>query len=567
MNPLLNPLQWSARTEPLKHPLRPSPSSMEPRQELDALYTARLDTLKERAALLGIPRTGNVEQLRAKLIASTVLTGWDLEWDAIQGIQNKDLGHLLGVFGIKKTGSLRERRQRIWLHLNHDPRQLTPDALADLTKDQLHELCVRLELPRSGSKEELKLHVASVLLSQSGTWGAIKRSLRRNGAPMNLIIPVPADDVGSAPPMEVLEARQDEPVHHGSETETEPEVTHVDSPDTTPEEMPSTPPDLMSTWDLGGLGSTAPLEHMEARINFEARISEVRALANRLPKETELEDVIDHLNGHGIHVLDDESLEDLRRMRQEMDPAVAPRIEAESRFEAHRKDLLDIIRVHSRDASVSQADLRITVERAASAMGLDIVGTDLRSRLHALIDLELDLAAAAELDPQEARRTRISRILLNGSVHLSVEERVILERLEGAFEGFEQVVERILEASGGEFGPGQQARLVRFLVTRGYPIDQPNLRPRILAAAGLLGSELGYLSPAEVPRLPSTLLQQDDDLEDIVTELRSLAGRFKRSEVDAPRDQRSHGTSIRVQTARKRLDRAQAILDRMNTLD
>ena len=85
--------------------------------------------------------------------------------------------------------------------------------------------------------------------------------------------------------------------------------------------------------------------------------------------------------------------------------------------------------------------------------------------------------------------------------------------------------------------------------------------------AGLLGSELGYLSPAEVPRLPSTLLQQDDDLEDIVTELRSLAGRFKRSEVDAPRDQRSHGTSIRVQTARKRLDRAQAILDRMNTLD
>ena len=69
MNPLLNPLQWSARTEPLKHPLRPRPSSMEPRQELDALYTARLDTLKERAALLGIPRTGNVEQLRAKLIA------------------------------------------------------------------------------------------------------------------------------------------------------------------------------------------------------------------------------------------------------------------------------------------------------------------------------------------------------------------------------------------------------------------------------------------------------------------------------------------------------------------
>ena len=357
-------------------------------------------------------------------------------------------------------------------------------------------------------------------------------------------------------------------MHHGSETETEPEVTHVDSTDTTPEEMPSTPPDLMSTWDLGGLGSTAPLEHMEARINFEARISEVRALANRLPKETELEEVIDHLNGHGIHVLDDESLEDARRMRQEMDPAVAPRIEAESRFEAHRKDLLDIIRVHSRDASVSQADLRITVERRQCH------GTG-----HRRDGPSLEIACAhrsrtrpcrsSGLDPQEARGTRISRILLNGSVHLSVEERVILERLEGAFEGFEQVVERILEASGGEFGPGQQARLVRFLVTRGYPIDQPNLRPRMpCRLAGLLGSELGYLSPAEVPPVAFDLLcDEDDDLEDIVTELRSLAGRFKRSEVDAPRDQRSHGTSIRVQTARKRLDRAQAILDRMNTLD
>ena len=105
--------------------------------------------------------------------------------------------------------------------------------------------------------------------------------------------------------------------------------------------------------------------------------------------------MIDHLNGHGIHVLDDESLEDLRRMRQEMDPAVAPRIEAESRFEAHRKDLLDIIRVHSR-MPASHRRISESPLNAASAMGLDIVGTDLRSRLHALIDLELDLAAAGQ---------------------------------------------------------------------------------------------------------------------------------------------------------------------------
>ena len=54
---------------------------------------------------------------------------------------------------------------------------------------------------------------------------------------------------------------------------------------------------------------------------------------------------------------------------------------------------------------------------------------------------------------------------------------MILERLEGAFEGFEQVVERILETSGGEFGPGQQARLVRFLVTRGYQSINPTSDP------------------------------------------------------------------------------------------
>ena len=88
---------------------------------LSELYQARLEDLKEIASAYGLAKNGSVEYLRAQLIRDLILPEWDLTLDGLKNILNNDLGNLLGVFGIKKTGSLRTRRQRLYLHLNHDP--------------------------------------------------------------------------------------------------------------------------------------------------------------------------------------------------------------------------------------------------------------------------------------------------------------------------------------------------------------------------------------------------------------------------------------------------------------
>ena len=85
--------------------------------------------------------------------------------------------------GIKSSGSHKERRQRLWLHLNFDSRRLSVEHLADMERDELHELCLRLELPLTGTRTVLMGHVAGVLTSQGRGWGRIKRSLWRTGIP------------------------------------------------------------------------------------------------------------------------------------------------------------------------------------------------------------------------------------------------------------------------------------------------------------------------------------------------------------------------------------------------
>ncbi len=77
---------------------------------LSELYQARLEDLKEIASAYGLAKNGSVEYLRAQLIRDLILSDWDLTLDGLKSILNSDLGNLLGVFGIKKTGSLRTRR-------------------------------------------------------------------------------------------------------------------------------------------------------------------------------------------------------------------------------------------------------------------------------------------------------------------------------------------------------------------------------------------------------------------------------------------------------------------------
>lgn len=150
---------------------------------LDQLYRARLMELRERAEAAGFKKNGSVEVLRARLIRNQVMSEHDLSWEGIQAMSHQELGDTLKIFGIKSSGSHKERRQRLWLHLNHDSRRLTVENLAEMERDKLHSLCRKLELQLTGTRTVLMGRVAGVLASQGRGWGQIKRSLRRNGLP------------------------------------------------------------------------------------------------------------------------------------------------------------------------------------------------------------------------------------------------------------------------------------------------------------------------------------------------------------------------------------------------
>ena len=150
---------------------------------LDQLYRARLMELRERAEAAGFRKNGSVEVLRARLIRNQVMGDYDLSWEGIQAMSHQELGDTLKIFGIKSSGSHKERRQRLWLHLNYDSRRLTVENLAEMERDKLHSLCKKLELQLTGTRTVLMGRVAGVLTSQGRGWGLIKRSLRRNGLP------------------------------------------------------------------------------------------------------------------------------------------------------------------------------------------------------------------------------------------------------------------------------------------------------------------------------------------------------------------------------------------------
>ena len=138
-------------------------------------------SLREKAESAELAKSGSVEVLRARLIQHQILGHLDLSWEGIQSMPHKEIGEVLKIFGIKSSGSHKERRQRLWLHLNFDSRRMTIERLAEIDREKLHELCQYLELPLTGNRTVLMGRVAGVLTSQSKGWGRIKRSLRRNG--------------------------------------------------------------------------------------------------------------------------------------------------------------------------------------------------------------------------------------------------------------------------------------------------------------------------------------------------------------------------------------------------
>ena len=91
--------------------------------------------------------------LRAKLIHRVVLHSVDLSWEGIQSKSNAELGDLLRIFGIKASGSHKDRRQRLWLHVTQDVNKLKIETLALASREELVETVQAARITHQGTKD------------------------------------------------------------------------------------------------------------------------------------------------------------------------------------------------------------------------------------------------------------------------------------------------------------------------------------------------------------------------------------------------------------------------------
>ncbi|MGY8744994.1 MAG: hypothetical protein ACKVG2_00385 [Candidatus Poseidoniales archaeon] len=549
---------------------------------LSDLHQARLDRLKEICAEHGLSRNGSVEVLRARLIADLVLDEWDVSPEGIDSILNNDIGDVLAVFGVKKSGSIRERRQRLFLHLNHDAKQLTPEKLDALSRDQLHDLCSKLDLPRSGTKQALLMRVAGVLTSQSGSWGAIKKSLRRpRGEPKIIKIPSPSDEYQTASPVISQPLVQDveqviAPIDEIEIMADIEEVGEVQIIDISPRTIPTPVPPVV--------------EITESVIEIEGRTAEIDALCRDyllvglITDSEDVEAFISSLSAHGLPVNDSNAADYVKARLYSLDamakaekdamhtmPNSWREREALRGFEEARNILRNVLPelIASTDGNMVKA--RMAFEEKGRELNLDLSLPSISGRLHGLFDLQISLdEEIAASDPRTARRTRVIRLLQHGAVHLQSDERRTLDRLERNIEGFEQLVEAILEKSDGSYSESQQALVIRFLEKKGYDVNNSDLRPRVVAAAGVIGAELGHISPSEIPRIAPGIKVSDTEIDSIISDLKRLVQQFKPVEGSPEVDKEIvlaesvADAADRVSSMRSRIDGVDDLLARLN---
>ena len=586
---------------------------------LSELYQARFDGLKEVAVAYGLSKTGSVETLRARLIQHLILDEWDLSPEGIRNLMNNELGELLGVFGIKKSGSLRARRQRLYLHLNHDAKRLVPESLDQMTRDELHALCKILELPLSGAKQTLLVRVAGVLASQDGGWGKVKKSLRRPRSTSNTL-PKPARAVPSpSPEVEVEQSDEHNAVIEAAESfvsehpegwtfEQETELrTGLAQEGIAVSKAP-----IASTLDEalrnGGAAKSSeeatpsmvqvaepesPKEHSleveAALLELKVRTAEVEAagrdfLAVSTTSESEdLEAFIHSMKSHGFATEVTAVQDSIRATLMELEfrsqsekdamytmPNSWREREALRVFENAREGLRGLLDDTLASHPGDLVKARMAFEEVGRSLNLDLSIPSVSGRLHALFDLHVDINQAQALqDPAIARRNRILRILQHGAVHLTQSERHTIDRLERNISAFEELVETVLESSEGTFSEPQQALVIRFLESRGYEVNTVDLRPRVLACAGIIGSELGFISPSEIPRIAPGIMISDTQVDAIVTELKALAQAFKpadETESDEPEMEVAASVadaSDRLKSARTKIDHIDDLLARL----
>ena len=583
---------------------------------LAELYQARFDGLKEIAIAYQLPKSGSVESLRARLIQHLILDQWDLSEEGIIQLMNAEMGDILGVFGIKKSGSIRARRQRLYLHLYHDPKILLAEKLDERTRDQLHAMCKALELPLSGNKQALLVRIAGVLASQQGGWGKVKKSLRRPRGEIHLPnIPYPNEDSSQQLQTESETAIQDtvddfvseHPQGWTFEEETEmrtelaedglnPSLATISADidvalrgETIPEQV-SVPPMIQSAQIIES-ESKHSLETEAALLEINSRKAEIKSagrdflMISSTSDSEDLEVFISSLANHGFAVEVAAVRDSIRNIIMELDfrsqteksalhstPNSWSEREALRTFESARNSLrgqlADTLAAHPGDL----VKARMAFEEVGRSLGLDMRIPSISGRLHALFDLHVDIGESQALqDPAIARRNRVLRILQHGTVHLQASECRTLDRIERNIVAFEELVETVLESSEGTFSEAQQALVIRFLESRGYEVNTATIRPRILACAGIIGSELGFISPSEIPRIAPGIIISDTQVDAIVVELQALADAFKpKKEVVAKKPEQELAESVanaadHLTDVRAKIDRVDNSLERLRS--
>jgi hypothetical protein len=329
------------------------------------------------------------------------------------------------------------------------------------------------------------------------------------------------------------------------------------------------------------------LEVEAGLIEINSRMAEIEAsgrdflMVSSSSDEEDLEAFISKLSDYGFQVEEPAIRNVIRNKIMELDfqtqnekqlinsmPNSWREREAVREFENARSSLRNQL---SNTLALHEGDLvkaRIAFEEIGRSMKLDLRIPSISGRLHALFDLHVDINEAEALqDPNVARRNRILRILHHGSIHLSTGERRTIDRLERNIKSFEEVVETILESSEGKFNEAQQALIIKFLDSRGYEVNTSDLRPRILACAGIIGAELGHLSPSEIPRVAPGVMVSESQVDAIVTELKSLAQAFRpktEDSIEAIEDDENLSDAVdRLKSAREKIDHIDDVLARL----
>ena len=550
-------------------------------ERLATLHTSKLEQLKDTASEAGIPRTGSVERLRIRLIQSIIIPEEDLSWDGIQDISNQQLTDLLKIFGIKSSGSQKDKRQRIWLHIYHDPKKLTIDSLAEMNRDDLHELCARLEMPRSGNKTQLVGRVAGVLSNQEGAWGRIKRSVKRGSSSSTPSprpsVPVPTSNTPtSTPPTQEIIQTKIEEVKEEPETEFIEETS--DEEELVEENTIQDSKPLTQTIEVGAEIAFREVENREAELR--SLIRDFLIIGEQSPED--IAAFIEDLNPRGFDISHNIVKEFILNLIQEMAQRKEKEHEAQSllpgswrerqairRFEEERGELLDSLEEILLTSRGDIPSARMAFENFARDAGLDLELPAISGRVHGLFDLQISLNdMEMDIDPVAARRDRAIRLLLRRVDEIDNVAKSTLERMEQQIEALERIVETVIRRNEGKFTSLEHSLMIRFLERRGWDANHPEVRPRLIAAAGVLAVEMGYISEAEMPTLPGQIALDPERVSDVVDTLNDVLESFGKKPARSVEELNEIDVEDidEMESARRTLDSADAILDRLRQL-